>query len=205
MLSSSYAFLAFLLPLCFFVWFKHSRLSGSFSTEFSLGFTFLFVGVVTAIMFGMNTALMSSRCTAVNFGTIAKATLPWPLLFGTTAAVLEYLPTWKAPFANTFGYMIFHFAGGGNDLIKTLLKDDGHDTYKYVMEDPGLYANTLNLYNFNEQSKTFNVQPVPLQSLYNLIVLKHVTADFVWYMLVGSVVITMSYNTILTASCNVKT
>jgi hypothetical protein len=207
MLSSSYAFMAFFFLLFVFVWYKHRKLCAAqnFSPESCLGITFFFVFLLTCGMFAMNTALMSSRCKAVDFGVVAKATLPWPLLFGSTAAALEFLPSWKTPFANTFGYMIYNFAGKGNDLIKTLLKNDGHDSYKYVVEDPGLFANTIDLSNFKEQSeKSFHVQPVPLKALFDLIVLKHVTADFVWYMLVGSVVMTMSYNTILTAACSLK-
>jgi hypothetical protein len=206
MLSSSYAFLAFLAPLCFFLWFKNNKLCApdTFSPEFSLGYTMMFVGLITLIMAGVNVGLMSSRCENIEVGTIVKATLPWPLLFGTTAAVLEFMPSWKTPFANTFGYILYNFDGKGNGFIKSLLKNNGHDSYKFIIEDPGLFANTLDVYNFNEKKASFEPLPDPLKSLFKLIVLKQITADFVWYMLVGSVVITMSYNTILTANCNVK-
>lgn len=207
MASSFYAFLLFFVVMFGFLIFKNGRLcaAADYSTDFSQYYTVVFVGALTVVMAVVNVGVMKSRCTTVDAGIIAKATLPWPLIFGTTAIALEFLPSWKIPFANTFGYMLYNFDGRGNDLLKGLLKNDGGETYKFVVEDPGLLANTINLINFKEKSESFELHDaVPVKAFYNKIVLKQMAADFVWYMLVGSVVITMSYNTILTANCTLK-
>ena len=51
---------------------------------------------------------------------------PWVFIFGVLYIVMTMFPSWKAPFSNTFGYLVVRFAGVRTLLIDNILKKDAY-------------------------------------------------------------------------------
>jgi hypothetical protein len=168
-------------------------------------FNLILLALVVVSMGVMNSQIMLDRCGTYSAGTIAYATLvPWGVMLGATIAVLEFMPGWKQPFANTFGYLFFKFAGGGPAVLN-LLKPN-LDSLKYITEDPSLLANKFTDSNFDEmfasfiQQDVFKPDGVP-DDFRKVVVLKDTVSEFVWYILVGAVAMTTSHSIILNYKC----
>ena len=168
-------------------------------------YNFIFLGFVVVIMAFANQQIMLDRCGMYSIGTIAYATLvPWVFMLGATLVVLEIMPGWKQPFANTFGYVFFKFAGGAPSVVYLL--QPNLDSLKYITEDPSLLANKFTVSNFEEMFNSFITQNIfkgdgASEPFRNVVVLKDMASEFVWYILVGTVAITTSQSIILSYKC----
>ena len=83
-----------------------------------------YLGVVVSQYF-INLSAISSKCGTTNYYLAFMVTLvPWIFIFGLLNIMLTQFPGWKAPFSNTFGYLIVSAAGAKNLLIDHILKAD---------------------------------------------------------------------------------
>lgn len=83
-----------------------------------------YLGVVVSQYF-INLTAITSRCGNTNYYLAFMVTIvPWVFIFGLLNIMLAQFPGWKAPFSNTFGYLIANAAGARDILIDYILKDD---------------------------------------------------------------------------------
>ena len=83
-----------------------------------------YLGVLVSQYF-INLTAITSRCGNSNYYLAFMVTIvPWVFIFGLLNIMLTQFPGWKAPFSNTFGYLIASAAGAKNLLIDHILTDD---------------------------------------------------------------------------------
>jgi len=175
-----------------------------------------YVTIILISQLYFNVALLSSVCVGTdNLGMAVGATLiPWIVIFGTVYAALTIFPGWKQPFSNTFGYGIAKLMGV-NELLFNLLKSEstGDTETKKILHNiytnPSLFINQITPDNFDEfvkKSKFMFVQGATskpdMGQFRNIIKLKDLVSEFVWYILSGILVTTVSYNTIVNTNCS---
>jgi hypothetical protein len=167
---------------------------------FMVAFTILLMGVAFS-------SILSARCGKAPLGTVAKAVfLPWVLMFAVVVALLRFLPGWKQPFANTFGYLfIQNPLVDGKGKLKNLFADT--PAMEVIGKNPGLLMNEFNLTNFDAQVKTFQADLKSSSSVEavaafrRVVLMKEVVAEFAWHILAGSVALIASYNILMNEPC----
>jgi hypothetical protein len=138
-------------------------------------------------------------------------------------------PGWLAAFSNTIGYAIASIAGVSSLFTEKLLNVDNQngtrDTLKVIqniLSDPSTIINTLNEANvkdFWNKSVTpgvnlfrTNFEPIEIDDdkhdnnalfyeLKKYIMLKNLVSYFIWYLLTGILITSISYNYMLSVPC----
>ena len=162
-----------------------------------------------------------------NVGTAAVATIiPWILIFGLLNLLLTMFPGWLSAFSNTIGYAVASVFGASSLFTEKLLNDTGKakdkDAFiviKNILSDPSTVINTLNTDNivgfwnksisvelFKNELKSVDDSVTPeTNSLFfelkKYIVLKDLISYFIWYLLTGILITSISYNYMLTIPC----
>lgn len=139
--------------------------------------------------------------------------LPWGLVFGSLNVLLLMFPGWKAPFSNTIGYL-FAQVGGIRNVMNNILPSKIsnnkmlEDIYENIVEDNSLLINEITPDNFNDfwsKMKAANLLSrnanMYKEKLYNLVKLKDLTSEFVWYFLTGTLISSITYNYISNIQC----
>jgi hypothetical protein len=181
--------------------------------------------------FFVNLSLTNAMCGEKQWGTAFNVTLvPWVVIFGLLKLMLSMFPGWKRPFSNTFGYGVA-LMSGLTPLVREIFKAqveghaDGTATEKalgYIYRDQSLLINEIgpekyDFDNFWDSMKGAMNADVHQQGkgaaedannpnnlynkLYSLIRLKDVTAEYIWYMLTGALVTSISYNYLVNVGC----
>lgn len=186
--------------------------------------------IITILLFFMSVALLQYY---VNFsfvkekcggkGDFTKAfmntAIPFFLIFVTVYLLLQYLPHWKSPFSNTLGYLITRLMGVRELLTNDILLANNADasvsidsatqkSLALIYEDPSLLINSLtpeNVTNFTtKSSKLFKPNAnAHFQKLYDLVLLKDIVGEFVWYFLSGILATAYSVSNIAKLKCQV--
>jgi hypothetical protein len=178
--------------------------------------------------FILNIYLAKQMCNSPsNVGTAAIATIiPWVLIFGLLNLLLTMFPGWLAAFSNTIGYAVASIVGVSSLFTEKLLNvgtppnKDAFKVIQNILSDPSTIINTLNdenIVNFWNKSVDRNVQlfrnglkPIedinannsPLfYELKKYIMLKNLVSYFIWYLLTGILITSISYNYMLTVPC----
>ena len=125
------------------------------------------------------------------------------------------------PFSNTFGYAVAKI-GGAEKVVRDVLKTDtqgsGGDISKAISNiynDPSIFLNQFNYENeddfktkWTKSKDLFNVEAGVDSQKYkdfrNMVKLKDLVAQFVWYMLAGILVTSRSYNYIINQPCGLS-
>ena len=180
--------------------------------------------LVLASQFGLNVYLAKQMCNSPsNVGTAALATfLPWIFIFGILNLLLRMFPGWLSAFSNTIGYATASVAGVASLFTDQLLnvgKPPSKDAFKVIQNvtnDPSTIINTIsdeNIENFwnksikvqffnSFQEVTPGVEPPPqFIQLKNFIRLKNIVSYFIWYLLTGVLITSISYNYMLSVPC----
>ena len=175
--------------------------------------TYILLVLTNAMVF--NYTLLSKNCEGnVNFGTVFLNTaLPWLLIFGSIQAALVTFPAWKMPFSNTFGYLATKVGGIDNILFKLLKSPTPSSgtiqkTLNNIYSNPALFINEITPGNFSDFAKRSSFlfvqgatsKPEWMQ-FYNLIRVKDLIAGFLWSLLSGMLVSTVSYNNLVNTNC----
>ena len=83
-----------------------------------------YLGVIV-LQYFINLNVITKRCGTTNWYLAFTVTLiPWIIIFGLLNIMLLQFPGWKAPFSNTFGYLVANLAGAKNLLIDHILKSE---------------------------------------------------------------------------------
>lgn len=149
--------------------------------------------------------------------TAAYITLvPWVLIFGILNLMLLIFPGWLTPFSNTFGYGMA-VALGIKKVIRNVFKDPGTrdgqsdkatEALNYIYGNQSLLVNEITMQNFDEFLNSMSSllkngkDNTSVTSLKNLIFLKESVAQYMWFLLTGSLVIAVATNSIINTSCN---
>jgi len=182
--------------------------------------------LILVSQFILNIYLAKQMCNSPsNVGTAAIATIiPWVLIFGLLNLLLTMFPGWLAAFSNTIGYAVASIVGVSSLFTEKLLNvgtppnKDALKVIQNILSDPSTIINTLNdenIVNFWNKSvdvKLFkdgfepidnvNANNSPLfYELKKYIMLKNLVSYFIWYLLTGILITSISYNYMLTVPC----
>lgn len=170
--------------------------------------------LVIGFMFYVNSNTIKATCGTQNTGTALLYTLvPWFLLFGVLNILLIMFPGWKQPFSNTFGYLATRIAGVRDLLMNDILKSPSSGsgiakTVNNIYSDPSLFINEMTPTNFDtfwsKMTPLFKtgIPPATKQALYNMVRLKDIVSEAIWFLLGGVYTIMVSSNAILASQCN---
>ena len=185
--------------------------------------------LVLVSQFILNIYLAKQMCNSPsNVGTAAIATIiPWVLIFGLLNLLLTMFPGWLAAFSNTIGYAVASIVGVSSLFTEKLLNVDNQngtrDTLKVIqniLSDPSTIINTLNDENIKDfwnksvspgvnlfktdfepiEDEKANNNPL-FYELKKYIMLKNLVSYFIWYLLTGILITSISYNYMLTVPC----
>ena len=172
--------------------------------------------LVLSSQFGLNIYLAKQMCNSPsNVGTAALATfIPWLFIFGLLNLLLSVFPGWLSAFSNTIGYAVASVAGVTSFFTDQLLNvgntssKDAFKVIQNVTNDPSTIINTINdenienfwnnsikveFFNNFPEVKPGGVDPPLFTQLKNFIRLKNIVSYFIWYLLTGILITSISY------------
>lgn len=168
-------------------------------------------------------------CGTYNTSSALTATLvPWICIFGVTCLCLTNIPGWLRVFSNTFGSSIASMAGIDEIVSKIFEKSNqsGPKTDSDIVEATNLlYANRNKFINeinmdFTEKPDTkaiewpslygiMNFMGIPIsgkedniRKLYIMLQLKEDAGYFLWMIIIGSISVLVSTNSVILSSCS---
>ena len=189
--------------------------------------TFIYFLAVIVGEYAINVSNSNVLCGNPQYVTAIYITiLPWVIIFGLLNLMIAVFPGWLIPFSNTFGYLAAKWSGV-DKLFKEILvpkfngntiNDElGNEALGYIFTDPALMINKLTETNFenfwSEMTREGNSQLAPgikfiksgisdyKDKLLGFIRLKDNISIFIWYLLTGGLVTSVSYNYIVNAKC----
>jgi len=169
----------------------------------------------------INLDLTNSICGSNQWDTALLVTmLPWVVIFGILNLMLIMFPGWLAPFSNTFGYGVAKLSGLrdlANDIFKSdedygKAGKDASEALAHIYTDQSLLVNEITQNNFDNfwikmktlfNSGVYDNQELK-EKLRDMVRLKDLVAEFVWYMLTGGLVTSVGYNYIVNSSCTLS-
>jgi hypothetical protein len=178
--------------------------------------------------FFINLNLTSIMCGSVQYDTAIIITLlPWLFIFGILTVVLSVFPGWLKPFSNTFGYGISKLVGLGK-FFNTILKPKmdtsdispgstseslgkAGEALEHIYSNPSLLINEISLARFDEfwsnmksifKPEMYNEKQE--LELYSYVRLKDNVAEYIWYILTGILVTSVSYNYVVNKGCKLS-
>jgi hypothetical protein len=178
--------------------------------------TAIYFLLLISIQFYLNLGVTAGICGSPQYGTAAMVTfIPWTLIFGGLKALLTIFPGWLSPFANTIGYLITRLAGLhgtlGNVLASSGGKPSTSGTLQDIYDDPSLLINEVTPQNFDSwwsSMKTGGLLKAGASGyqdrMKQLVRLKEVIAEYVWFLLTGALVTSISFNYTVNTSCNLS-
>jgi hypothetical protein len=156
--------------------------------------------------------------------TFITTVIPWLVIFGVMNLLLTVYPAWLSPFSNTIGYLVAKLFGLETTLEKILKpnfdKDNKRTTaeeknigeaLQHIYSDKSLIINEITEDNFcifwNNMNGAglFDASGATLENridLYNYIKLKDNVAQYIWFLLTGSLVTSIGYNYIINSECS---
>ena len=183
--------------------------------------------LILVSQFILNIYLAKQICNSPsNVGTAAVATIiPWVIIFGLLNLLLTIFPGWLAAFSNTIGYAVASMVGVSSFFTEQLLNvgnEPDKDVLKVIqniISDPSTIINTLNdenilsFWNRSVKAQLFKNRLEPIEDvnaknnspffneLKKYIMLKNLVSYFIWYLLTGILITSISYNYMLTVPC----
>jgi HSP90 family molecular chaperone len=148
-------------------------------------------------------------------------TIPWTFIFVVLTYLLTLFPGWLSPFSNTIGYGVV-LLGGIGSLMNNILQPNPklvpnnpqtkiiQESLAHIYADKSLLINEITLENFDYfwqmMSGIFKAgvkDNLQLKNqLYNMVRLKTLVAEYVWYILTGVLVTSVSYNYLVNSGCS---
>ena len=184
-----------------FFWISAIYFYCKYTMKLSDTYNWLFFAIIVAFMYFANLAIIQSKCSSPM--PVFRATfLPWCLMFAPTLVALMMFPDWKKPFSNTFGYLVANIAGGKKALLELLVPDK---PLQYVYEDPSLLLNQFTTTNFETMFQSMKEvlvdDAVKKEALLQVIRLKEIISEWIWFLLAGGVAISSSYTILMNTEC----
>jgi hypothetical protein len=184
-----------------FFWISAIYFYCKYTMQLSDKSNWIFFAIILVFMYVANLAVIQSKCSSPM--PVFRATfLPWCLMFAPTLVALMMFPSWKTPFSNTFGYLVARIAGGNKTLLDLLVPDK---PLQYVYEDPSLLLNQFTTANFETMFQSMKEvmmdDAVKKEALFQVIRLKEIISEWIWFLLAGSVAISSSYTILMNTEC----
>ena len=168
------------------------------------------------MQFFVNLNTTTALCSVPQYGTAAVVTVvPWVLIFGILKVFLIAFPGWLSPFSNTFGYLAAKLSGV-KDLLQSILatkgsNKDSTEAIKNIYSDPSLLINEVTPRNFDSfwasmtksgmfKAATGSDAQDKLRKIVNL---KDIISEYIWFLLTGALVTSVSYNYTVRSSCSI--
>lgn len=167
--------------------------------------TTFYIMISILLMYFVNMGVFQDKCGFSDAWAVFKATLiPWVLIFGMMVTLINIYPGWKSPFSNTVGYMFALLSPSVTEL-KTYVDEQ----YELVIKDPLLFINEINMNNVEDvvaSDKHMNIfndenKEKAKVLIRNLVFLKELISEWVWFMLTGFVTISTSHNLLANTPC----
>ena len=203
------------------------RIMSSPESESIISFIYILLTVITQLMINGIIA-KSKNCKAGQIKILLSTFITWFIIFIMLAFLLKMLPSWKRPFANTFGYLailglnIRKILVGSGD-IPGLLKSQSNpidcgkgidkasciglsDAIKNIYSDPTLIVNEFSPDNFDNtmarMQHLFTNPPnmILLNKFKKFVNIRYIISETIWYLLGGMVAISTS-QTVLSNIC----
>jgi hypothetical protein len=191
----------------------------SVSAAATLGY--IIVAVLMQIFFNISNAQAICNGSAQNlFSVLMYTFIPNFLILGSVIALTSAFPGWLSPFSNTFGYFFISCLGLSKTFNSLLAqKSDRNKLLNDICEDQSLVINEMTPDNFSlfmeslakkakDGTSVLNAKYKDLpgySSLYKLVVIKNLIAEYIWYMLAGCLVISVSSHSIANIQCEYST
>jgi hypothetical protein len=183
----------------------------------------IYIGTLMAVLITINSSLAKTICDNPQSTTsgIVATIFPMLFIFGLLQLLLVIFPGWLEPFSNTFGYAVAKIGGAEKVVKDVLLKADtqGGDISKAISNiynDPSIFLNQFNYENEDDFKTKWNrsgnlfipnarlTTSTEYINFRNMVKLKDLVAQFVWYMLAGILVTSRSYNYIINQPCDLS-
>lgn len=180
-------------------------------------FAIIYIFILITGEFFINLQLSSALCGGIaQTGTALMITfIPWLIIFGLLNVVLMIFKGWKTPFANTFGYLAARIMGVNGVLDDILSSRKGTDgkvdvTIDKIYSDKSAFINQLYLDDFEQSFSRMKQKNIFKQDvseglknkLYQMVLLKDLVSEFVWYSLAGCLVTSVAYNYMISSGCS---
>jgi len=178
----------------------------------------IYIGTLLAVQITINSSLAKTICNnpqATSTGVVATI-FPMLFIFGLLQMLLTIFPGWLEPFSNTFGFAIAKIAGA-ESVVQGVLKQQASGeigkAISNIYNDPSIFLNQFNYDNkedfevkWNKSKELFNNEDAVRKytEFRNMVKLKDLVAQFVWYMLAGILVTSRSYNYIINQPCSLS-
>jgi len=184
----------------------------------------VFMGIyILLIIIGeyfINLSLTNAMCGVNQWSTAMLVTIvPWVIIFGLLNLMLIVFPGWLSPLSNTFGYGIARLAGL-NGLMNQIIQPDVdasaskqtkdmQEALAHIYSDKSLLVNEITQDNFDHfwqkmsvvfQKGVVNNKELK-EKLRNMVRLKDLVAQYIWYMLTGVLVTSVGYNYTVNVGC----
>ena len=210
------------------------RNTGAFNNFSDKMFSACYIIILILVMVYFNSESIKDKCGTPQVNTylvFLSTVFPWLSIFGLLLTFLTVMPGWKAPFSNTFGYIIVvYLMNGQAKLLQLLNPKNNDDALKEIIQDNfttifndfgpeniGKLKNLHQLKSQNTSSQGSNNQGLfldyntsqsstgKIKKKYNelarLILIKDYIAETVWYLLTGFLVINITNNYIMEQGC----
>jgi hypothetical protein len=185
------------------------------STGMRLAVTLIYFLVVLVVQYFLNLNVAKNLCGTPQYGTAILVTaVPWFVIFGILKAVLTVFPGWLSPFSNTIGYGVSRLAGVRSTL-EQIVKSPGKTSKKsngpldHIYNDPSLLINEITPANFDTFWSTMKQGGLLLDGAANhmaemrkLVRLKDIVSEFIWFVITGSLVSSVSFNYMINTACS---
>lgn len=189
---------------------------------------FIYIAILLIGTIYINTKISKTICNTNNarWGDIFLITiLPWIVVFVLLYFLLEIFPGWVKPFSNTIGYLMVN-ALGTEDLINKIIKKQetinseseftlskaisniNSNKSKFINEisidknDYYTFIKQLSKEGFTNIKEDEILKDINVIKLYSLVISKHLIGKYMWYILAGLLIASISYNNIINLSCD---
>lgn len=183
--------------------------------------TIIYFIILIVVQFFINVSLSKDICGSTDYAMAMQQTLiPWLFVFGLLNLLLFAFPSWLTPFSNTIGYL-FASLTGVNAFFKSILKDrktlnlgpnqtEIITALNNVYDDKSLLINSMNMTNlpiwWESMSKggllKSGVGTEQFVKLEQYVKMKTIIAEFIWFLLTGILVTSISYNSMVNSGCS---
>lgn len=173
--------------------------------------TLIYFLLIFITQFSLNISLTDEICGFKQPGLAFTTTIfPWTIIFGSLSVLFMMFPGWKSPFSNTFGYLAARVAGIKDAFNAIMPSKISNKALQAIYEDNSLMINEITPANFDDfwskmqQSPGMLSEKVSIESkdrLFKLVRMKDIVAEFVWYLLAGVLISSITFSYISNSKC----
>jgi len=218
MISSGTSTMVFVILTCLYIvlkqvlGYKYKSTSAAKTRQILLA---IYIISVVGAQYSFNAQVTKGLCGSVQTGSSFMMTvIPNLFMFGFIIIVFSFFPGWKAPFSNTFGYLAARL-GGIRRIFLDMMETGGgrNKLIQDIYDNPSMMINEITPTNFDTfmdemiRNKVIDGTDAKkyFSKLYKLVTLKDSIAELFWYLLVGTLVVSTSYNALTELSCQKDT